>query len=457
MTAETAPETGATNFTFDTDATCGTSDGDLVKRVDANGTVTCYGYDALHRVTEVSYPTLGSGVAATPNKYFVYDAASVDSTTMANVAGKLAEAYTANPSTPATHITDLGFSYPNPSSDQEDVYQASPSSGGWYVTTLQHYPNGSPSTLTLPAGVPAITYGLDGEGRLASAAASSQPLAAASYGAAYAPASLTQVAFGSSGAGGTDAYTYDAATGRMTQYQFTVGGQTDTGALTWNDNGSLASLAISDTITGTSDSQTCAFTHDDLGRIATANCGSGWDQTFDFDPFGNLSKSATAGTQFSASFNLKNEISSVGSVNGVYDSDGNLLNNPSSSNTQVNWFDAGGHATTLNNTTVVYDALGRAAEFTNGSTTNEYLYGPGGAKLAVMTGQSLEYALIPLPGGGDAEYYQTSGLIAYHHAERSAGSGRPGSRAGASKAGRAPHTSPALVASPRQARGDPRP
>ncbi len=34
-----------------------------------------------------------------------------------------------------------------------------------------------------------------------------------------------------------------------------------------------------------------------------------------------------------------------------------------------------------------------------------------------MSGQSLEYALIPLPGGGDAEYYQTSGLIAYHHAD----------------------------------------
>ena len=50
-----------------------------------------------------------------------------------------------------------------------------------------------------------------------------------------------------------------------------------------------------------------------------------------------------------------------------------------------------------------------------GGTTHEYLYGPGGAKLAVMSGQSLEYALIPLPGGGDAEYYQTSGLIAYHH------------------------------------------
>ena len=66
------------------------------------------------------------------------------------------------------------------------------------------------------------------------------------------------------------------------------------------------------------------------------------------NPFGNLNKSTSAGTQFSASSDLKNEISSVGSVNGVYDSDGDLLNNPSSSDTQVNWPDAGGHATMFN-------------------------------------------------------------------------------------------------------------
>jgi YD repeat-containing protein len=104
----------------------------------------------------------------------------------------------------------------------------------------------------------------------------------------------------------------------MTQYQFTVGGQTDTGGLTWNANGSLSQLAITDNITGTGDTQTCNFTHDDLGRIATADCGSGWNQTFNFDPFGNLSKTASAGTSFSADFNLKNEITSVGGVNGVY-------------------------------------------------------------------------------------------------------------------------------------------
>jgi hypothetical protein len=48
---EKNPETNqiAYIYTFDTDTTCGTHDGDLVKRIDPQGTVTCYAYDALHR------------------------------------------------------------------------------------------------------------------------------------------------------------------------------------------------------------------------------------------------------------------------------------------------------------------------------------------------------------------------------------------------------------------------
>lgn len=47
----------------------------------------------------------------------------------------------------------------------------------------------------------------------------------------------------------------------------------------------------------------------------------------------------------------------------------------------------------LEGSQVVFDALGRAVESTHG-TTNEYLYGPDGGKLAVMSGQSLDYAWI---------------------------------------------------------------
>jgi len=42
MTSETNPESGTTSYVYDTDSTCGTSNGDLVKRTDAMGNVTCY-------------------------------------------------------------------------------------------------------------------------------------------------------------------------------------------------------------------------------------------------------------------------------------------------------------------------------------------------------------------------------------------------------------------------------
>jgi len=79
----------------------------LVKRADPDGNVTCYAYDALHRVTAITYPS-GPYIPLTPQKIFVYDGATVNGVAMANAKGRLAEAYT-GPST--AKITDLGFSY----------------------------------------------------------------------------------------------------------------------------------------------------------------------------------------------------------------------------------------------------------------------------------------------------------------------------------------------------------
>jgi hypothetical protein len=70
--------------------------------------------------------------------------------------------------------------------------------------------------------------------------------------------------------------------------------------LGWNTNGTLASLAITDNITGTHDTQLCSFVYDDLGRAGGSNangwsvdCGSGhWQQYFSYDAFGNISKNS---------------------------------------------------------------------------------------------------------------------------------------------------------------------
>jgi hypothetical protein len=49
----------------------------------------------------------------------------------------------------------------------------------------------------------------------------------------------------------------------------------------WEDQTTAAPSAAANT-------QTCNYTYDDLTRIKTANCGTPWNQTFSFDPFGNI-------------------------------------------------------------------------------------------------------------------------------------------------------------------------
>lgn len=76
--------------------------------------------------------------------------------------------------------------------------------------------------------------------------------------------------------GDSDHYTYDSNTGRMTQYKFTIGStpQNVIGSLTWNANGSLG---ITDPFNSLN-TQTCNYSHDDLSRITSANCGSIWSR-----------------------------------------------------------------------------------------------------------------------------------------------------------------------------------
>ncbi len=74
MTSETNPESGKTTYTFDSDTTCGNFSGDLVKKVDAVGNASCFGYDPLQRLSQVTYS--GPYSSTTPNRFFVYDAAT---------------------------------------------------------------------------------------------------------------------------------------------------------------------------------------------------------------------------------------------------------------------------------------------------------------------------------------------------------------------------------------------
>ena len=299
VVSESNPESGRMQYFYDQapatpGADCSTIapnwappyNGDLVKKYDANGNTTCYTYDPLHRVLSMTY----SGPNATDNKYFVYDGATVDAQSMSNAKGRLAEAYTATCQTCAK-VTDVGFGY-SKRGELTDTYELTPHSGKYYYINASYWANGALNVfnggLTKLPGLPTFTYGIDGEGRTSAVSASSgvNPVLGTSYNGS---SQVTSVTFGSNDSAG---FTFDSNTGRMTQYKETINGTAMHGDLTWNANGSLESLAITDPF-NTNDTQTCSYGYDDLTRLTSANCGSIWAQTFSYDAFGNLSKSGS--------------------------------------------------------------------------------------------------------------------------------------------------------------------
>lgn len=217
------------------------------------------------------------------------------------------------------------------------------------------------------------------------------------------------------GSGDSDNFTYDPNTGRILTYGFNVNGKTDAGTLTWNSNGTLAQLAISDQITGTGDSQTCTYSYDDLQRVAGASCGTPWSQTFTYDAFGNIIKSGSLSFGPNYVFSnsaTTNQFSSITGVTVRYDANGNLLTDNLNTYTwDPNW----GNPASVNAINLIYDALGRVVEQQNGSTNTQILYSPVG-KSALMNGQTLTKAFIYLPGGATA-IYNSSGLAYYRHSD----------------------------------------
>ena len=399
LTSENNPEIGTVTYTYDTDATCvSTSNGDLVKKIDAAGKRACYFYDALHRVTSVTYSD------STPSKYYVYDSATFNvngsNVTMAYAQGRLAEAYTGSAQ---NKITDLGFSY-SVRGEVADVYQKSPNSGGYYHVTASYWAHGALNVLSGLPSMPTITYGVDQEGRASSVSANSgqNPATSTNYNVASQPTGVTL------GSSDSDAFTFDANTGRLAQYKFTIGStpQSVIGNLTWNANGTLRTLAITDPF-NSANSQTCNYSYDDLARVAGVNCGTVWQQNFTFDPFGNLKKEGN--DRFVLAYDTtKNRIDSGQGFS--YDTNGNTTQD----NAHAYSWDAEGRPVAIDTIGLTYDALGRMVEQNRSGSYTQIVYAPGGGKLALMNGQSVSKAFVPLPTGA-AAVYNSSGLSYYRH------------------------------------------
>ncbi len=405
MLTEQNPETGTITYTYDTaDSTCGSysSPGDLVEKRDAVGNVTCLKYDALHRSTQSTYPS-GSYAARTPMKCYVYDAATVNGTVMGNTKTRLAEAYTTTASScnKTSIVVDEGYSY-SARGQITDAWESTPHSGGYYHPTAGYWESGALKTLWIST-LPVITYGADGEGRTSTVSASTgqNPVTSTNYNTA---GQVTGVTLGS---GDSEAFSFDGSTARMTQYKYTINGSSEIGNLTWNPNASLKTLGITDPFNA-GDAQTCNYVHDDLSRIASANCGTPWSQTFTYDAFGNVTKNGSI--SWIPGYNASTNRYTLAGTS--YDLNGNLLADTFHSYT----WDTEGNPATIDAIGLTYDAFARVVEQNQSGAYYQVVYTPLGSKLGLFNAQVIQQLYIPLPGGAKAEYLSW-GLSHYRHAD----------------------------------------
>ncbi len=145
-------------------------------------------------------------------------------------------------------------------------------------------------------------------------------------------------------------------------------------------------------------------------RIAGVNCTQNqtpvWQQTFSFDPFGNISKTA-GNVMFTPTYSTStNRITSAPFTGACPERSRRDANgNTTQDNAHAYSWDAEGRPVTLDAIGATYDALGRVVE-QNGTT--EIVYGLGGGKLALMNGQTAGGP--EKPGGPQTSRLCSSGL-----------------------------------------------
>ena len=134
-----------------------------------------------------------------------------------------------------------------------------------------------------------------------------------------------------------------------------------------------------------------------------------WSQSFSYDPFGNITKNGSI--TFTPGYDqTKNRFLSLPGLS--YDSNGNLQNDSFHAYT----WDSENKLLSIDTVSLTYDALGRMVEQARGASYTQTVYSPSGSKLALMAGQTLQKAFVPLPGGATA-VYTSSGLGYYRHSD----------------------------------------
>jgi RHS repeat-associated protein len=405
LISESTPEAGTVLYTYDSDpaAVCPSHIGDLIKTVDNATNVTCYNYDGFHRITGISYPS-GPNASTTPSKNFVYDTTTFTCPNGSNVIGRLSEAFTGSST---DKITDEAFCY-SARGELTDYYQETPHSGGYVHISAAYWENGDLESVSGIPGMTTVSYGMDSVGRVSTVSSTTgdqNPVTSTAYNIAEKITTLTY------GSGDADSYGYTSYF-NTSSFTHAVNGSSMKGVLTWNANGTVKELNVTDAL-NSSDAQTCLYSYDALLRLGSVSCGATiWEQTFSYDAFGNITKSVpTGGTGigWNPGYNASNNHYTLAGTS--YDGNGNVTDDLIERytwNADGTMGDAGG-------ITYTYDAFDRVVE-ANGT---QFVYAPDGTMIASTSDyHTLVSAYVPLPGNATAVYTNNAGTVGLNHYRR---------------------------------------
>jgi RHS repeat-associated protein len=368
LNSQSSPDTGLTsNSLFD-------AAGNLKTSTDARGKATNYEYDALNRVTKVSWAT------GTPT-VIEYDGGT---SPQANDIGRLTKL------TDESGNTRYYYDLPGRVVKKEQTTIATQGGSAKLFTVFYAYadntaPAGSIGRLigiTYPSGAK-VVMGYDGAGNIQTVslnpvnsngvgtnAAISLPIASA----------LQYFPFGSSG---SMAKTWvwgdaNAATPRTTSRSFDA-----VGRMTSYDLGQASNNDLKRTVS-----------YDALGRIeqfsqstaATVNTPT-IDQTFTYDGLDRLTNQTIANTSYGWGYDIggnrtSNTIGGTNFTNTVSPSSNKLLNITGPTPAKTNLFDNAGNLTTDGTIGYVYSDRGRMASSTKANLTTSYKYNGAGQRVS---------------------------------------------------------------------------
>jgi RHS repeat-associated protein len=373
LTNEATPEAGTVSYQYN-------SYDLMTQRTDARGVITNYSYDAINRLTQVSYNVGTTGVAATPTVTYTYG-----TTPTQNNNGRL--------STMTDGLGSESYTYDilGRTTQLQKVV-----SGTTYQISYGYNLVGSVTSLTYPSGK-VITTAYDNIGRLSSVANGSTNLASGlSFNA------LCQLTGGQFGDGSSETIGYSANRGQLTSLTDTEGSQTLIGltysyAQSGGNNGQIASITDS-----VDSGRNVTYTYDALGRLSAASTAgsanyAAWGLSFTYDRYGNrTNQTVTAGTAPANSVTVNPATNRITTTGYGYDASGNMTNDAMNTLT----YDAENRTLSSSGSfgsgTYSYDGHNMRVVKASGGATTIYIY--SGSKVIA------EYASGASPSSPTIEY-----------------------------------------------------